>query len=217
MKVPVLVTLVREAGGVDRLSATQRGEAEAALERSDNDAALALFGDLEHAYGGLVPASRRIQDVLRRAGDPDTVVNTKPDPRGFSTFGQTDWSAEAATTFFRALAGDCLLPNGDTNYVLSLMRKVQADQRWGIGEAGYPSATPLAFKGGWGPQPDGTYLVRQSGIVGAGSGAYAVSIIALPSAGGDTFAAGREMVTRAAAWLRGQVPEDFHAPPTACP
>jgi hypothetical protein len=207
MKVPVLLTLIRQLGGAHRLSAEQRSEAQAAITRSDNRAALALFGDLEARDGGLVPASRAIQALLRRAGDPHTVVNTRPSPQGFTTFGQTDWSAAAATTFYRSLALGCLAPRSDTAYVLSLMRNIIAGERWGVGSAGYPPTTGLAFKGGWGPGPDGVYLVRQSAIVGKPGRGYAATIAAKPDVpGSSSFPAGVRMVTAAARWLRRQLP-----------
>jgi hypothetical protein len=203
MKVPLLVTLVASAGGWDALSAQERDQAALAITRSDNEAALALFDRLEELEGGLVPASEAIDEVLRDAGDPETQVNTEPNAQGFSTFGQTAWSADASATFTRALAAGCLLGAANTPEVLALMGEVVADQRWGLGEAGYPASTSLAFKGGWGPEPGGGYLVRQIGAVGDQRAGLVVSIIATaPGAGSAAFAAGREMVTRTARWVR---------------
>jgi hypothetical protein len=201
MKVPLVVTLARGSA----LSEQSREEAQAALESSDNQAAAALFEQLEQAEGSLEGASRAIQDTLRRAGDDRTRVSTTAPADAPSTFGQTEWSARAATLFYRALGRGCLLGRGATSYVLSLMSHVEEDQRWGLGMAGYDPDTPLAFKGGWGPEPHDGYVVRQSGIVGQGHGGYVVSIVArLKPGGSDPFAAGWQAVTLAAEWVRHQ-------------
>jgi len=199
MKVPLLVALLDRLGGRRRLSESERSRAEAALTASDNEAALALFDRLQRLEGGLVPASRAIEAVLRRSGDSGTKVNTEPSPEGFSTFGQTIWSAKASTLFVRALAGGCLLSPGDTDYVLSLMERVVPGQRWGLGAAGSPDGASIAFKGGWGPEPEGGYLVRQSGTVTGKGAGYALSVIAVPDeTGSESFAAGQELTSSAA-------------------
>ena len=50
----------------------------------------------------------------------------------------------------------------------------------------------MAFKGGWGPEDGGGYLVRQSAIVGSGNGGYVFSMLALPRDG--SFATGTRML-----------------------
>jgi hypothetical protein len=198
MKVPVLTTLLSQLqrGGAT-LSSTQRADATAALEASDNSAAEALFSALEGSDGGLVGASQAVQDTLRRAGDDQTVINTAPNSSGFTTWGQSEWSAAGEAAFYRSLANGCLLSGPDTSFVLSLMGQVQSDQRWGAGSAGYPSGVTLAFKGGWGPETGG-YLVRQTAIVSSGSGGYVLSMLAKPSDG--AFSTGTQMLTEIASW-----------------
>ena len=110
MKVPVLTTLLRQlehSGG--SLDPAGRDDATRALHASDNAAAEALFSRLEASDGGLDGASAAVQDTLRAAGDTATTVNTAPNAGGFTTWGQTEWSASAAVTFYRALAAGCLL------------------------------------------------------------------------------------------------------------
>lgn len=179
MKVPVLVTVLAQLEQRGRtLDAHGRDYAARALERSDNTAAEALFSRLERMDGGLVGASVSVQDILRRAGDQSTVINTAPNRNGFTTWGQSEWSASGEVAFFRSLALGCLVSSSDTRYVLTLMRRVEPDQRWGAGSAGHPRGLPIEFKGGWGPEHETTgYLVRQSAIVGsAGRGTcYACS------------------------------------------
>jgi len=217
MKVPLLVALLREAGGPTGLSPAQRRQAEAALTRSDNDAAIALFDELQRRRGGLNGASAAIERVLRRVGDNATKVNTLPNDEGFTTFGQTGWSATQATLFFRALARGCLLDREGTGYVLRTMRDVVADQRWGLGDAGLPAGTRVALKGGWGPEQRDAYLVRQSGIVGSGATGYVVTIVARPSGRGEaSFATGREINSAAARWIRSTLGTVRPQPPAAC-
>jgi hypothetical protein len=74
---------------------------------------------------------------------------------------------------------------------------------------------PVAFKGGWGPDPGGRYQVRQSAIIGSGEHGYVVSMIALPASG--AFSDGTAMISRLAAWARGELDLDgAMAAPAPC-
>jgi hypothetical protein len=136
-------------------------------------------------------------------------VNTAPNDRGFTTEGQTQWSTRGEVLFYRALARNCLLNARDTAYVVGLMRRVIPSERWGLGSAGYTSSVQVAFKGGWGPDDEGRYQVRQTGIVTSGRLGYVVSILALPANG--SFSEGTRMVTLVARWVRLHV--DLSAAP----
>lgn len=213
-KVPVVVTLLRDyqrdAGSLD---SHERLDATLALEKSDNAAIDALFARLERIHGGLVAASLAMQQVLRKAGDRKTVVNTAPNNRGFTTEGQTQWSTRGEVLFYRALASGCLLNARNTAYVLGLMRRVVPWERWGVGSVGYPRAVQVAFKGGWGPDASGRYQVRQTGIVSSRGGGYVVSILALPANG--SFSEGTTMVTAIAQWVRQHLDLDALRPFTS--
>jgi hypothetical protein len=200
MKVPVLVALLR-ARGARGLTSSEQLWARAAITESDNESILELFGDLERLHGGLLGASRFVQQLFRLSGDTQTTVSTAAPPAGaVTTFGQTEWSPGEAVKFFRELGRGCLLAPTQTGYVLSLMQSIEPSESWGLGSAGFDS---VAFKGGWGPEVSGGYLVRQSGIVDVGtSRAAAVAIVALPSGGSSSFAAGTEVLDRTSAWLR---------------
>lgn len=215
MKVPVLTTLLGdyEQSG-QPLSPQERTDATLALEQSDNAAAEELFAQLEQLHGGLVPASEAVQQTLFEAGDLNTRINTASNDEGFTTWGQSLWSPAGEVRFYRALARQCLLDPHDTTYVLGLMGNVIPAQRWGAGKAGYPSALPLGFKGGWGPDPEGNYLVRQTAIVGSGDTGYVLSIIALPH--GGAFSEGISMITAIASWAQQHLPVR-RAPPAPCP
>jgi hypothetical protein len=210
-KVPVLVSLLR-ARGNDGLTPDELTWARAAITESDNQSVLDLFGDLEGLEGGLVGASAYIDSVLRLSGDAQTVIATaSPPPGAVTTFGQTEWAPSEALKFFRALGRGCLLPAKQNRYVLGLMQHIVPSESWGLGSAGF--GVPVAFKGGWGPEPTGSYLVRQSGIIDVGSTrGVAVAIVAFPSEGGSgSFATGTAMLTRASQWLRQELRLSPHA------
>jgi hypothetical protein len=215
-KVPVLVSLLR-ARGAAGLTSTERGWASAAITASDNESILELFGDLEQLKGGLIGASDYVDTVLRRSGDIDTTVATGPPPPGaVTTFGQTEWSPSESLKFFRALARGCLLPVTQTDYVLGLMEDIVPSESWGLGSGHF--GVPVAFKGGWGPEPSGRYLVRQSGVIDVGSSrGVAVAIVAFPSAvGSASFPAGTQILTATAQWLRRELRLAPH-PSAGCP
>lgn len=214
-KVPVLVTLLHnyeQSGKV--LSPAGRTDATLAIEQSDNAAIDALFSQLEQIYGGLVPGSKAMTRMLRKAGDDATTINTAPNNRGFTTEGQTQWSVSGEVSFYRALARGCLLNGQDTSYVLSLMRSVIPSERWGAGSAGYPTRVSLGFKGGWGPDVSGSYQVRQTAIVGSGAHGYVISVLALPSSG--LFGDGTSMVTGLVTWAREHLNLNARRPPAGC-
>ncbi|HXM87755.1 MAG TPA: hypothetical protein VN889_08975 [Solirubrobacteraceae bacterium] len=197
----MLVALLK-ARGAHGLTTSETELAHSAITESNNESILALFGDLEQLKGGLDGASRYVQELFRDSGDRETVVTTAPPPAGAATtFGQTEWRPSAAVKFFRALALGCLLTHAQTSYVLGLMQHIVASESWGLGSAGFSS---VAFKGGWGPEPSGDYLVRQSGVIDVGStSGVAVSIVAFPSSG--SFSTGTEMLTETASWLRREL------------
>ncbi len=149
MKVPVIVASIG-AGRADWKAI------EAAIMRSDNDAARLLWEKLDDG-----PAE--VEAVLRQAGDARTTLEREPDPRGYSSFGRTVWSLPGAMAFYAALARGELLPEADTERVLDAMGRIVPEQRWGLGRV-----PGIRFKGGWGPREEaqGGYEVIQVGIAG---------------------------------------------------
>ena len=209
-KILILSALLRDKRGVQNLTAEQRALAQAAVTESDNNAILALFADLEADRGGLLGASAYATGLLREVGDEQTQVTTAPPPAGYATtFGQTPWTPAAEVTFFRSLALGCVLPPGDTSYVLGLMRSIEPSESFGLGSAGLPQ---VAFKGGWGPEPDDQYGVRQTGIIGGSDSGVVVAITADPV---STFAAGQSVLDRVAEWLQKEI-RIVPRPPAAC-
>jgi hypothetical protein len=198
-KVPIALRLLQEVGGPSGLSSVQTEEMRSALTLSDNEAAAALFGDLERSNGGLGGASAAVEEVLREGGDESTQISTQG--RGeFSTYGQTEWSLANQHRFMSSLAAGCVVGVESSDYVLDLMGKVSSDS-WGLGSAGLPAR----WKGGWGPGVDGGYLVRQMGILYVGDEEAVVTLAALPADG--QFATGESMATTVAQWLAKQAPK----------
>jgi len=159
----------------------------------------------------LLAMERRPVIEISRPSSSTTAVNQAG---AVSTYGQTEWSIEEATAFFRALADGCLLGPSGTEYVLGLMRDVIPEQHWGLGEAAFDPSWSVGMKGGWGPEAgSGAYLVRQSGLIQSGSSGVAVTMIAEDSSG--SFEAGARDLTRIGVWLRENL-RDLGPPASGC-
>lgn len=206
-KVPISLRVLQDVGGPSGLGSTQADEMRSALTMSDNEAAAALFADLERGHGGLAGASAAVGEVLREAGDGETEISIQGRD-GFSTYGQTDWSLANQELFMSKLAAKCIGSPASDEYVLGLMGEVTSDT-WGLGSAGLPAR----WKGGWGPGIDGRYLVRQMGILEVGGKEAVVTLAAIPSNG--EFETGEQMATTIAQWLAGQAPR-YAATPSGC-
>ena len=165
-----------------------------AITASDNAAAEELWGSLgtPHAAAGAV------QRVLAATGDASTRVETRVLRPGFTSFGQTNWPLAAQQRF---IAGLMCVANARS--VLTLMQEIEPDQRWGLGTLGRSAR----FKGGWGPDPSGRYLVRQMGVVRLANGRLlAASIATMPADG--SFTRGTAHLSQIARWLSSHVAPD---------
>jgi len=189
IKVPIAMAVERRADG--HPSASEQSLLTRAITASDNSAGVALWSSL----GTPDAAAAAVQGILAEAGDTSTRVETQVLRPGFTSFGQTHWSLVAQQHF---IAGLPCLPNSAP--VRSLMEQVVADQRWGLGSLG----ADTQFKAGWGPEPDGRYLVRQMGIVRlTGGRSLAVSMATMPA--DRTFETGTANLTEIAQWLIAHV------------
>lgn len=163
-----------------------------AVRNSDNDAAQSLWD----AWSDPVRAATAVRSVLRSAGDTRTEVPSRRRRDGFSVFGQTEWSLAAQAEFGARLA---CLPHG--REVVAQMRRVAPGQQWGFADPGIAGGLrEVAVKGGWGPDPDGSYLVRQLAIVTPEGGApWAAALATRPGSG--QFSDGAAALTGIADWL----------------
>lgn len=184
IKVPIAVAALRTVPGLEQ-------DARLAITASDNAAA-------ERLYSAAGPEA--VNAVLGEVGLV-TPVNTVKLRQEFSTFGQTALSVGDEALLASSLA--CV--NGAAP-VLQLMGQVDPSQAYGLGAIGG------LFKGGWGPDVNGLYQVRQFGLVPRGDGTWApLALTALPADG--TYATGQAMLTTAAQQLAAGA---MTLPPAAC-
>lgn len=178
IKVPLAVAALRQ-------DASHAAAVSQAITVSDNAAAQALWDGL----GGGVPAAAEVEAVLREGGDPTTRVQPAVTRPEYTAFGQSSWPETAQAEFARqlpTLAG--------AEQVLAEMANIAAGQDYGLGII--PGAR---FKGGWGPDETGVYLVRQFGLVGETGIALAV----VPADG--SYESGQAVLTELAQLLAPQL------------
>lgn len=178
IKVPLAVAAERENG-------PSTAESNAIIN-SDNASAEALWSSL----GSDAAAARRVTAVLREGGDTRSAVPAQRLRDGFTIFGQTVWPLPAAATFTAHLP---CMPG--TSHVVSLMGQVAGNQQWGVEVMSAPRST--AVKGGWGPDVDGTYLVRQIGLITYRDGRQT----AVAMSAGGTMSSGTAALNAIANWL----------------
>ncbi len=208
IKVPIAERVLEDFGGPSGISASQQANITSAITLSDNDAAAALFGDLEREHGGLAPASEAVGEVLRRAGDSETTISTVG--RGsFSSYGQTDWSLANQFKYMAALAGGCIGNSAGRSYLLGQMAAVGGSDTFGLGSVGFPAK----WKGGWGPGTDGKYLVRQMGVMEVDGKQVVVAMAAIPDDG--TFESGMTMLSDIARAAASRLADQVSGP-TGC-
>lgn len=180
IKVPIAVAALSDDPGLAPV-------AEAAITISDNLAAETLWN---------ATTPDRVEAVLAKAGTPISVNTTVTRP-GFTSFGQTVFSTADQARFAAGLP--CVQGSGQ---ILDMMSRISADQSYGIG-----TLANARFKGGWGPDETGAYVVRQLGELG-GRG---IALTAAPADG--TYATAQLMATQMA--LAAGELVDF-LPPSAC-
>lgn len=157
----------------------------AAITQSDNQAAESIWASL----GDPVSAAKKVEAVLAEAGAPTTVESRKVRPE-FTAFGQTTWSLSDQATFLSSAACD---PANQP--IMDLMGQIAPDQSWGLG-----TVQGAKFKGGWGPSPEGNYLVRQFGVIPVNDGFAVVAVAVEPKSG--SFDDGTQALTRITGWLQ---------------
>jgi hypothetical protein len=179
IKVPLVIAAYRQQQP-PRITDAMR----AAVVESDNTAAESIW----EAMGDPPTAAQQVQQVLKETGDPTTVESRKLRPE-FTAFGQTIWSLNNQVRFTASAA--C---NTENEPIFNLMGQIESAQSWGIG--GIPGTQ---FKGGWGPDRSGRYLVRQIGVLTTPTGKVAVAVATEPASG--SFADGVQQLGEVAKWL----------------
>ncbi|RJO75328.1 hypothetical protein D5S18_16535 [Nocardia panacis] len=163
MKVPLTIAALRRNPALSTYAAAN------AITQSDNAAADVLWQSL----GTSQEAAQAVEAVLREGGDAKTAVPAARARADASAFGQADWALTDQVEFASRLP--CLAQSGT---VVNLMQQITPQQRWGLG-----AFNNAQYKGGWGPDPQGAYLVRQFGLVPAAGGQFAVAFAAQPDSG----------------------------------
>lgn len=172
-KVPIAMAVVHHYGAVDNNIIS-------AITMSDNTAAEAMWA----ALGEPMSAAQAVNSILRIGGDSETVINTAVTRPGYTVFGQTQWSLSNQAVFG---AGMLCAPGGPE--IAELMGSISEDQAYGLGRI--PGA---AFKGGWGPDIQDNYLVRQFGLIPSGDAGQYVGVAIAAKAGDGTYASGQAML-----------------------
>lgn len=208
IKVPIAQRVLEDANGPNRITSTQDEEITRAITLSDNDAAASLFAGLEAEHGGLAGATGAVNEMLLHAGDRQTAVSTESRD-SFSTYGQTDWSLVNQFKYMAALAGGCVSDPASRRYLLGQMASVGGSDTFGLGAAGFPAS----WKGGWGPDPDGRYLVRQMGVMKVDGKPVVVAMAA--RAGDGSFETGAAMLNDIARATAARLADQISAP-TGC-
>jgi hypothetical protein len=185
IKVPLVIAAYRQQQPPQITDAMR-----AAIVESDNTAAEAIW----EAMGDPPTAAQQVQQILKETGDPTTVESRKLRPE-FTAFGQTIWSLDDQVRFTARAA--C---NTDDEPIFNMMGQIESSQGWGIG-----SISGTQFKGGWGPDRSGKYLVRQIGVLTTPTGKVAVAIATEPASG--SFADGTQQLGEVAKWLKAHLAE----------
>jgi hypothetical protein len=172
IKVPLAVAALR--AGV-----AHSDQLVAAITRSDNAAAEIIWSQLGDSAAPLV------QSVLREAGDPVSVVESRRLRAEYTPFGQTLWSLADQARFAAGLSRV-----SGASRIIDLMGALSVDHRWGLAAKGF------AAKGGWGPGLTDEYLVRQLAIV---SGTVGVAVAVEVREGG--YEAGVDAINSVADWV----------------
>jgi hypothetical protein len=183
MKVPLVMAALREEQPPHVAE-----QMTAAITQSDNAAADAIWVGL----GDPATAASKVEAVLAETGD-FTRVQSQRVRSEFSAFGQTDWPLINQARFMSAATCDYR-----NTPVLTLMGRIERDQRWGLG-----IIPGTRFKGGWGPSPANKYLVRQMGLITTPTGTSVVAVAAEPYSG--AYNDGIRVLNQVANWLANHI------------
>lgn len=150
------------------LSAQESAWAAAMIERSDNEAANALW----RAAGGAEGLAR----ANRRLG----LSRTEPDPSGRWGLSRTTAADQLAlldAVFGRGEYAPGELAYGARERIRALMGRVVGTQRWGVTAAGDPGA-PAELKNGWLPRTaTGLWVLNSVGRVTAGGRSWLLAVL----------------------------------------
>lgn len=138
IKATIISALLYKVHGTGHLTAAQRGLAWRMITESDNAAASVLWDEVGIAG---------MQRFLDAAGMRHTILDD-------SAWGLSQLTAQDELTLLTMLTTHgSVLSDTSRGYVLWLMSKVIASQRWGV-PAGAPADVTVSVKNGWLPDPE---------------------------------------------------------------
>ncbi|MEV6544193.1 serine hydrolase [Streptomyces sp. NPDC051665] len=172
IKVDILAALLLQAQDAGRgLTEQERTRAEAMIERSDNDAASALWREI-----GLAPG---LGAVNKRLGLSSTVGGAG------GTWGLTRTTVSDQIRLLRAVFTDdttsstsgSVLTATSRSYIRTLMTRIAAGQSWGVSAAS-DSGAGWALKNGWLQRSTtGLWDINSVGRVTSGTHHYLVAVL----------------------------------------
>ena len=139
------------------LSSTEKTNAQAMIQQSDNTAATAMFQTLGSFTG--------LNQVFTDLGMTQTEVTNG---WAFTTTTASDQLKLLNTIFYHST----YLSTTSQNYIKQLMNTVASDQQWGISSG----STKFQLKNGWRLDSDDTWIVNSMGHVGASQAGYTIAI-----------------------------------------
>ncbi|WP_413802294.1 serine hydrolase [Streptomyces iranensis] len=166
VKVGILAALLLGAQDEGRrLTAQERSYAGVMIERSDNDAATALWGPIGGAKG--------LEAALGRLG----LTDTHADDRGRWGLTHTTASDQLALLGAVFLDGSPLGAPAQA-YLRTLMGRVIAGQTWGISAAADGTGAGTRLKNGWMPRDaTGLWVVNSIGEVTANGRPHLIAVL----------------------------------------
>ncbi|MCJ7858853.1 hypothetical protein [Corynebacterium kalidii] len=174
VKVPVSIAAVQKSLRDGRPVEDLVPDIDRAITVSDNDAALRLWqtlGDDDEADAAELGA------VLGQGGDPtDTTVDWSRDD--YEGFGDIVWTLDHQAIFANQMA--CVLGSGQ---VLDAMGRLSDEHRTGLGQL-----EGARVKGGWGDTADGSFILREFGLVGPVGAQVPVAVAVIPEDGQEETA-----------------------------
>jgi Beta-lactamase enzyme family len=168
IKVTIISALLLKKGGPAHLTTAQHNLAYAMITQSNDNAATTLWDETGTA------AMRRFLDKARMS---HTILN--------AAWGLTQITAQDELTLLKLLSvKGTVLSNSSRGYVLWLMSKVTASQRWGT-PAGVPSSLTVHVKNGWLPYPKADdWHINSLGIFTGKDTDYQIVVLTGPPAAG---------------------------------
>ncbi|WP_307841429.1 serine hydrolase [Streptomyces endocoffeicus] len=187
IKVGILAALLLGAQDEERrLTAQERSYATVMIERSDNDAATALWGTIGGGCG--------LEAALGRLG----LTDTHADDRGRWGLTHTTASDQLALLSAVFLDGSPLSARSQA-YLRTLMGRVIAGQAWGVASAADGTGAGTRLKNGWMPRDaTGLWVVNSIGEVTANGRPYLIAVLSAGSADQEGGVALVEQVARTA-------------------